>query len=127
MQLLRLFITYIKRNEETGQFYAGHASGKTETATPLAAQKIMKRRDSSHHKTKNGFGPANIDKISTNKDAIIGREQLLIEHFKSQDVSGNSRNAISPRKKEKMQRCIEASVKVFGAVSIVLVILYLFS
>ena len=127
MQLLRLFITYIKRNEDTGQFYAGHASGNTETESPITALKILKRRDSSHHKSKDGFGAANIDKISTNKDAILGREQLLIEHFKNQEVIGNSRNAISPRKKEKMRRCIEASVKLFGTVSIILVILYLFS
>ena len=52
-----------------------------------------------------GFGPAALDKSSTNKDAIRGREQQLIDSnggAKSQrGTSGNAINGISPNNKKK--------------------------
>ena len=49
-----------------------------------------------------GFGPAEVDKASTNKDAIRGREQQLIEKnggAKSQGgTSGNAINGVSKTK-----------------------------
>lgn len=127
MKLIRLFITYLKRNENTGDIYAGHASGWAKNESPIEAEKIMKRRESSHHKSKDGFSAGNIDKFSKNKEAIIGREQLLIEKFRKEERSGNDRNAISPRKKDKMRRYIKAALKLFGAVSVVAIFLYLCS
>ena len=51
-----------------------------------------------------GFGPAALDKSSTNKDAIRGREQQLIDSnggAKSQrGTSGNAINGISPNNKK---------------------------
>lgn len=126
MKLIRWFITYIKENKNTGEEYAGHASGLVDENLnkQQAAQRIMRKRDSNHHKK--AFGRGKIDKISTNKDAIIGREQLLINEFRKNGKCGNARNAISPRKKEKMNRCISAALKLFGGASIVLFIVYLF-
>jgi len=50
-----------------------------------------------------GFGPAQLDKSSTNAAAIRGREQQLIEQnggAKSQGgTSGNQNNGIFPRNK----------------------------
>ena len=48
------------------------------------ADKIMKKRDTSHHRNKEGYGAGEIDEISENKEAIIGREQLLINHLREQ-------------------------------------------
>ena len=125
MKLFRLFITYIKQNITTGEEYIGHASGLVSEINRKAADKIMRRRDSCHHKSKEGYGAGEIDEISDIKDAILGREQLLINHLLEQEICGNSRNAISPRKKEKMKRCIKAAIKLFGAVSVVILFLYL--
>jgi len=125
MKVFRLFITYIKQNRLTGEEYIGHASGMVSENNRKAADLVMKKRDSSHHKNKEGFGAGEIDEISDNKDAIIGREQLLISHLREQDICGNSRNAISPRKNKKMERCIKAAIKIFGAVSVMLIFLYL--
>lgn len=125
MKLIRWFITYIKENKNTGEEYAGHASGLVDENLnkQQAAQRIMRKRDSNHHKKT--FGRGKIDKISINKDAIIGREQLLINEFRKNGNCGNTRNAISPRKKEKMDRSISAALKLFGA-GAVLIIVYLF-
>ena len=65
--------TYTKTNPSTGQVYSGRTSG---TGTP--AQKVA-RRDAGHHKTADGFGPARLDKSSSNAAAIRGREQQLLE------------------------------------------------
>ena len=126
MKLIRWFITYIKENKDTREEYAGHASGLVDEnlSKQQAAQRIMRKRDSNHHKKQ--FGRGKIDKISTNKDAIIGREQLLINEFTENGNCGNTRNAISPRRKDKMERCIKAALKLFGGASVVLFIVYLF-
>ena len=46
------------------------------TDTP---RKNVEKRDKKHHMNEKGFGPAILDKSSTNKDAIRGREQQLID------------------------------------------------
>lgn len=116
MALIRKFITYIKNNSSEDLYYSGHASGNVDEnlSNIDAAKKIMRKRDYSHHKNKDGFGIGIIDNISTNKDAIIGREQILHEHFKSQGKSGNRINPINPKKKEKTKRCKTAAHRFFG-------------
>ncbi|WP_369742327.1 RHS repeat-associated core domain-containing protein [Pseudidiomarina sp. PP-1MA] len=65
----KLYLTYTKTNKRTGEVYSGRTSG---TGDPM---EILKKRDGNHHKNKDGFGPAEPDKVSENKDAIRGREQ----------------------------------------------------
>ncbi|WP_010176100.1 hypothetical protein, partial [Bacillus coahuilensis] len=92
--------TYTKTKPITGEVYTGRTSG---TGTPL---ENIAKRDANHHMNNEGFGPARLDKSSTNKDAIRGREQQLIDlngGAKSKGgTSGNKINGISdinPNKK----------------------------
>lgn len=91
----KTFQTYAKRNPKTGKVYIDRTSG---TRSP---QENIARRDSSHQKNREGYGPAQLDKSSTNSDAIRGREQRTIEKHggaRSQGgTSGNPINSISPR------------------------------
>lgn len=65
-----------------------------------------------------GFGPAKLDKSSTNKNAVRGREQQLIEKnggAKSQSgTSGNSINGVSS-KNPKAEQYRKAADKEFGS------------
>ena len=65
--------------------------------------KSIEARDKNHHKNVDGFGPAKLDKSSTNKDAMRGREQQLIDSFGgAQSQGGNSGykiNGVSPKNK----------------------------
>ncbi|MFV5700175.1 DUF6443 domain-containing protein [Flavobacterium sp. ZT3R17] len=87
--------TYTKTNKETKETYSGRTSGNKTPRENVAA------RDAKHHKNKDGFGPAKLDKSSTNKDAIRGREQQLIKQnggAKSEGgTSGNAINGVSPK------------------------------
>jgi len=95
----KTYQTYTKTNRTTGEVYSGRTSG---TGTP--AENISKR-DGNHHMNDKGFGPAELDKTSSNKNSIRGREQQLIEAkggAKSQGgTSGNSINGIGPNNKKK--------------------------
>ena len=94
----------IKTNPLTGKKYVGRTSG---TGSPL---ENIAKRDSHHHKNKEGYGPAELDKSSSNPDAIRGQEQYQIENnggAQSQGgFSGNAINGISPNnpKKEKYEQ-----------------------
>jgi len=83
-----------KTNPETGDVYSGRTSG---TGTP---EQNVAARDASHHMNEDGYGPAQLDKSSTNPDAIRGREQQLIDQnggAQSQGgTSGNRINGVSP-------------------------------
>jgi hypothetical protein len=86
----KTYQTYTKVNPSTGQVYTGRTSG---TGTP--AQNIA-RRDASHHMNAQGYGPARLDKSSTNRDAIRGREQQLIDkNGGAQSHGGTSGNRIN--------------------------------
>jgi len=102
----KTFQTYTKTNPETGEVYTGRTSG---TGTP---EQNVARKDAGHHKNKDGFGPAELDQSSTNKDAIRGREQQLIQAnggAQSQGgTSGNAINGIGPNNKKKEQYLNEA-------------------
>ncbi|MBK9502130.1 MAG: hypothetical protein IPO06_22685 [Leptospiraceae bacterium] len=78
----RLFVTYTKENEKTGEIYSGRASGiiSEEDINGTSARDILAKRDSSHHKNKDGFQRADIDVYSVDSDATRGRKQMLIDY-----------------------------------------------
>ncbi|MBR6659306.1 MAG: hypothetical protein IKL19_04430 [Paludibacteraceae bacterium] len=71
----KTYQTYTKLNPKTGEVYSGRTSGN---GTP--EENILKR-DKNHHMNKFGFGPAILDKSSSNKNAIRRvQEQILINN-----------------------------------------------
>ncbi|SHM65536.1 hypothetical protein [Gracilibacillus kekensis] len=104
----KTYQTYTKTNPKTGEVYTGRTSG---TGTPL---ENIAKRDANHHMNKEGFGPAIRDKSSTNKDAIRGREQQLIDlnggAKSTRGTSGNKINGISDSNPNK-QKYIDAANK----------------
>jgi RHS repeat-associated protein len=102
---------YLKKNKETGKVYTGRTSG---TGTPDAN---VKKRDYGHGKLNGmGYGPAQpVPGLSTtNKDAIRGAEQKLIDKFKAAGISGNIINGIS-KNNPKRDRYMKAASKIFKA------------
>jgi hypothetical protein len=99
-------IVHLFRPKKATRFRVGHTSG---TGTP--AQNVA-RRDLGHHMTEQGYGPAQLDKSSSNRAAIRGREQQLIEAnggAKSEGgTSGNAINGISPNNKKRQYYLNEA-------------------
>jgi len=93
------------------EVYSGRTSG---TGTP---EQNVANRDVGHHKTKEGFGVAELDRSSSNSEPIRGREQQLIDKnggAKSmKGTSGNAINGISPKNK-KGPDYIKAAEKEFG-------------
>jgi len=91
----KTFQTYTKTNPRTGQVYCGRTSG---CGTP---EQNIARRDAGHHMNKEGYGPAVLDKSSSNSAAIRGREQQVIDAFggakSTGGTSGNRINGISPK------------------------------
>ena len=90
----KTYQTYMKTNSGTGITYSGKTSG---TMTP---DQNVAARDRGHHMNEDGYGPAQLDKSSTNSDAIRGREQRLIDSNGGAQseggTSGNAINGISP-------------------------------
>jgi hypothetical protein len=125
--LKKIYLTYIKKNNEADEVYSGMASGNWDGKSE-GLSKVLEKRDSSHHKNADNFGPAILDQFSEDKDAIRGREQMLIEHYgyaKSENgTSGNQINGISPRNKKK-NLYLSAAIKLFGTISILLFLLHL--
>lgn len=111
VKMKKTYQTYTKTNPETGEVYSSRTSGY---GTP---KENVSRRDKKHHMNDKGFGPAALDKSSTNKDAIRGREQQLIDSnggAKSQrGTSGNAINGISPNNKKK-NRYMKFATDEFG-------------
>ena len=107
----KVYVTYTKVNPKTGEVYSGRASGY---GTP---KEVLANRDRNHHMNEKGFEPAELDRFSTNSDAIRGREQQLIElngGARSQGgSSGNAINGVSPTNPNK-QRYEDARRKEFG-------------
>ena len=107
----KVYVTYTKVNPKTGEVYSGRASGY---GTP---KEVVANRDRNHHMNEKGFEPAELDRFSTNSDAIRGREQQLIElngGAKSQGgSSGNAINGVSLTNPNK-QRYEDARRKEFG-------------
>ncbi|MGH3859588.1 SpvB/TcaC N-terminal domain-containing protein [Actinokineospora sp.] len=95
------YITYQKYNAATGKYYSGRASGY---GTP---QQVLAARDAGHHKTAEGYGPAELTNAAQATmshtlrhadpayQAIRGREQQMIDHRGgSLSDGGTSGNAI---------------------------------
>ncbi|TAE01930.1 MAG: hypothetical protein EAZ97_02855 [Bacteroidetes bacterium] len=101
MALITIFVSYVKKNLQTGKIYVGRTSGKVKEASISEVNKILRKRDSSHEELKkSGFDPAAPDKVSENYPAIRGREQQLIEHHQKQGNCANKINGISERNKK---------------------------
>jgi hypothetical protein len=99
---IRLFITYVKRHPETGELYVGMSSGEVDGISQEEAERVLKRREAApHHKNKDGFLPGDVDRYSTDYEAIRGREQMLKESFAKNGSGTNQNNPISPRNKKK--------------------------
>lgn len=103
----KTYQTYTKPHLKTGKLYRGRTSG---TGTP---KQNLARRDSNHKKNDDGYGPAKLDKSSSDPDAIRGREQQLIDADKAAGRSGNKINGISPKNPKKSEY-INAAEKEFG-------------
>ena len=85
----KTYETYTK-DGPNGEVYSGRTSGD---GTP---EQNVASRDKRHHMNDKDFGPAKLDQSSTNKDAIRGREQQLIDqHGGAQSQGGTSGNAIN--------------------------------
>lgn len=85
-------MTYVKvkiNDDGTEMIYSGRTSGNINESDKA----ILARRDATHHME--GYGPAVLDQSSTDRLAIRGREQQLIDHFGgARSDGGKSGNAI---------------------------------
>lgn len=117
--LITIFLTYLKYGTDSNKIYAGRASGKVEKITTKSVLRILRKRDSGHHKNKDGYNKAVLDKYSTEKEAIRGREQILIDYNEAEGVSGNEINGISKRNK-KRGIYIAAAIETFGEILMLL-------
>jgi hypothetical protein len=90
----KTYETYTKSDPVTGKVYTGRTSG---TRGPL---KNIQSRDYDHHMNEQGYGPARLDKSSSNPFAIRGREQQLVDKnggsTSTGGISGNRINSVSP-------------------------------
>jgi RHS repeat-associated protein len=85
----KTFQTYTKPHPEKAP-YSGRTSGTGSPEENIAA------RDKSHHMNDQGYEPAQLDKSSSNPDAIRGREQQNIKaNGGAQSTGGSSGNAIN--------------------------------
>lgn len=75
--------TYILKNPKTGQRYVGRTSG---FGSP---KQNVQSRLQNHHKIKEGYRLVRVDKSSFNKGAIRGREQQMLDFYRSAGRSGN--------------------------------------
>ena len=108
---VKTYQTYTKTNKITGKVYSGRTSGYG-----LPADNVAKR-DKNHHMTPKGYGPAQLDRTSSNRQAIRGREQQLIDyHGGAQSTGGKSGNAINGigDNNKKRKEYIKAAIKEFG-------------
>jgi hypothetical protein len=88
--LEKIWVTYTKVHEITGEVYTGRSSGYGDPQT------IVEARDARHHVNEHGFGTARLDAYSKNYAAIRGQEELLIEkNGGPQQYGGTSGNRYS--------------------------------
>ncbi len=94
----KTYQTYTKTNPGPPPVvYSGRTSG---TGTP---EENVAKRDCNHHRQGEGFGPAVLDKSSSKKDAIRGREQQLIDKNRKNGTAADQINGISPKNKKKQK------------------------
>ena len=99
--LITIFITYIKKKRDSSLVYAGRTHGEVSSLSPDELAKILRKRDSSHQKNNEDYGRAELENFSENEAAIRGHEQQLIDFFRKNNQSGNIRNGISKRNKNR--------------------------
>jgi hypothetical protein len=106
-------VTYTKPGPN-GEMYSGRSSGPSR----MTPEEIVARRDAGHHMNDKDFGPAMLDKSSSNGAAIRGREQQLIEANggaqSTGGTSGNAINGISPTNKKGSDYRSEADLEFGG-------------
>lgn len=108
---VKTYQTYTKTNIKTGEVYSGRTSGYGSPSQNVAA------RDINHHMNSKGFGPAVLDRSSTNAAAIRGREQILIDSFGgAKSMGGTSGNTINGIAMNNLKRLfyLTESIKEFG-------------
>ena len=71
------YVTYTRVNPRTGQVYAGRTGGY---GTP--EELVYRRSLGQPHLKAEGFRSPTVDRWSTNRSAIRGREQQLIDFYK---------------------------------------------
>ncbi len=90
VNLVKTYQTYTKTHLGAGKVYSGRTSGTKDPDTNVA------NRDKKHHKTKEGYGPAVLDKTSPKYEEIRGREQELIDaNGGAQSTGGTSGNTVN--------------------------------
>jgi uncharacterized protein RhaS with RHS repeats len=93
---VRVYVTYTKKNDSTGEVYSGRSSMTVPRGmlmTRELGQRIVDCRECGHHMNLKGFGPARLDRMTTSYDAIRGREQHLINYFGgAKNMGGSSGN-----------------------------------
>ncbi len=104
---IKTYQTYTKTHPRTNFVYAGRTSGFNSPA------QNVRNRDSGHHMNQQGYGPALLDKSSGNKDAIRGREQMLIDYYRGLGRCGNAINGIANNNPNRA-RYIAAARNAFG-------------
>jgi RHS repeat-associated protein len=99
----KTYTTYTRQKED-GTVYSGRTSGK---GAPEAQVSARTSKPDHQARSAEGYGPAQVDKNSPNKDAIRGREQQLIDQnggAQSQGgTSGNKINSVSPTNADRQQ------------------------
>jgi RHS repeat-associated protein len=86
-----LYATYTRINPKTGQVYAGRTGGY---GTP--EELVYRRSLGQKNLTSEGFLPPIVDRFSTERAAIRGREQQLIDFYGgARSVGGTARNLIN--------------------------------
>jgi len=114
---IKIFLTYIKKKISTGEIYVGRTSGEVDEVNDENIQKVLKNRDKAHQKNKEGYSKADVERVSTDSDAIRGREDMLIAKYKAKNKSGNKYRGISLRNKRRT-RYLQAAIAVFGTLSV---------
>ena len=89
----QVYVTYERTNPSTGQVYSGRTRGYADE--PIDT--ILNRRSAGQPLLNSeGFNKPVVDAVSTNFDAIRGREQQLIDlNGGAQSVGGTARNMIN--------------------------------
>ncbi|WP_238527289.1 DUF6531 domain-containing protein [Methylomonas methanica] len=88
-----VYVTYTRTNPVTGSVYSGRTSGFADET----AQQILNRRAAGQPLLNSeGFSKPVLDAVSTDRSAIRGREQQLIDYYGgAQSVGGTARNKIN--------------------------------
>ena len=85
------YVTYTRYNSRTGQYYAGRTGGYQAPEVLVQTRALGQP-----HLNAEGFEKPVVDVYTTNRAAIRGREQQLIDYFGgAQSVNGAARNAIN--------------------------------